>query len=95
MDNKARVHHLFEEMAREVLAFIVKSESKYSDNWVPATYIKNQLGLKLSAYPKGNKIDNETGWLFSTIARFLQDKNLVEFQKVNTRSFYKSLKQIK
>ncbi|MFH1982462.1 MAG: hypothetical protein ABIL58_11505 [Pseudomonadota bacterium] len=41
----------------------------------------------MSAYPLGNKIDNETGWLFSTIARYLQDKNQVDFKKVGNRSF--------
>ena len=86
MSHKINVHEFFEKMSKEVLAFIRESESEFSENWVPATYIKDQLGLKLSAYPQGNKIDNKTGWLFSTIARFLQDQNLVEFKKIGTGS---------
>jgi hypothetical protein len=90
MSHKDRIHELFGAMAVEVLSFIKGAESGYSDNWVPATYIKDQLGLKMSAYPQGNKIDNETGWLFATIARLLQDKNQVDFKKVGSRSYYKS-----
>lgn len=91
MDHKRKVHELFGLMSAEVLSYIQSVENDFSDGWVPATYIKDQLGLKMSAYPQGNKIDNETGWLFSTIARYLQDKNQVDFKKVGNRSFYRSL----
>lgn len=90
MDHKRKVHELFGLMSAEVLSYIQSVENDFSDGWVPAIYIKDQLGLKMSAYPQGNKIDNETGWLFSTIARYLQDKNQVDFKKVGNRSFYKS-----
>ena len=90
MNHKDRVHELFDLMAKELLAFIAENESNFSQNWVPATYIKDKLSLKLSAYPQGNKIDNKTGWLFSTLARYLQDQNLVNFMKNDkNRSFYK------
>ena len=79
-------------MSEEVLVFIKESESGFTERWVPATYIKDQLDLKMSAYPQGNKIDNKTGWLFSTIARFLQDKNRVEYKNNGTRSFYRTIK---
>lgn len=88
MVHKAKIHKLFGLMSEEVLAFIKESESEFAEGWVPATYIKDQLDLKMSAYPHGNKIDNKTGWLFSTIARYLQDKNLVVFKSNASRSFY-------
>ena len=75
MNHRTKVHELFSLMSLEVLAFIKKSESEFDGGWVPATHIKDQLELKMSAYPQGNKIDNKTGWLFSTIARYLQAKN--------------------
>ena len=92
MSHKSKVHELFGLMSGEVLAYIKESESGFADGWVPATHIKDQLGLKMSSYPQGNKIDNETGWLFSTIARYLQDKNEVAFKKIGNRSYYKSRK---
>lgn len=90
MSHKDKIHELFRLLAEEVLFFIQDAESGFPDGWVPATYIKDQLGLKMSAYPQGNIIDSETGWLFATIARFLQDKNQVDFKKVGSRSYYKS-----
>lgn len=90
MSYKERIHDLFDAMADEMAAFIKESESGFSDGWVPATYIKDQLQLKKSAYPQGNKIDNETGWLFATMARHLQDKGKIHFKKSGNRSFYKS-----
>ena len=90
MTRKNRIHELFGKMSNEVCAFIKESESGFSEGWVPATYIKDQLELKKSAYPQGNKIDNETGWLFATIARYLQDEQKVLFKKTGSRSFYKT-----
>jgi CBS domain containing-hemolysin-like protein len=92
MQRKENVHKLINELAHEIYGFIKESESFFSDGWVPAIYIKNELGLKLSSYPKGNKIDNETGWFFNTLARILQDENLIEFKKDINRSYYKSKK---
>lgn len=90
MSHKNRIHKLFGQIADEVLSFIKESESEFSGNWVPAIYIKEQLALKLSAYPQGNKTDNKTGWFFSTIARLLEDQSRVDFKKIGNRSFYKS-----
>lgn len=90
MDHKSKIHELFGEMADEVCDFIKSSEAGFGEGWVPAIYIKDQLELKKSAYPQGNKIDNKTGWLFSTIARHLQDEKKVLFKKVGSRSFYKT-----
>jgi hypothetical protein len=89
MNHKLKVHEFFQLMADAVFSFIKESELGFPEGWVPATYIKDQLDLKKSAYPQGNKIDNETGWLFATIARHLQDENRVDFKKIGNRSFYK------
>lgn len=87
---KSKIHKLLDETAIEIYGFIKDSESSYSEGWVPATDIKNELELKFSSYPQENKIDNKTGWLFSTFARMLQDKRLVEFKKSGGRSFYRT-----
>lgn len=89
MSHKENIHTLFDDMASEMAAFIKESQGSFSEGWVPATYIKDQLQLKKSAYPQGNKIDNKTGWLFATLARHLQDKEKVDFKKIGNRSFYK------
>ena len=90
MSSKQKVHQLFDEMSGEVHDFIKSSESGFSEGWVPATFIKDQLELTKSAYPQGNDIDNKTGWLFATIARHLQDKGKLLYKKVGNRAFYKS-----
>ena len=87
---RAKIHKLFDEMSVEVMMFIKDSESIFPDGWVPATFIKDELDLKKSAYPQGNIIDNKTGWLFATIARYLQDQEKVIFKKNGNRSFYKT-----
>jgi hypothetical protein len=90
MPRKARIHHLLEQAAIEIYGFIKDNESSFIDRWVPAATIKSDLGLMLSAYPQGNKIDNKTGWLFSTFARMLQDKNMVEFRNDGRFSYYRA-----
>lgn len=90
MSHREKVSNLFDAMADQVCLFIKESESGFSEGWVPATYIKDQLDLKRSSYPQSNKIDNKTGWLFATLARHLEDNGKVKFKKVGSRSFYKS-----
>lgn len=65
MSHKQNVERLFHELALEVHSFIASSESGFSEHWVPATYIKDQLGLVKNAYPLGNVTDNKTGWINS------------------------------
>ena len=89
MSHKQNVERLFHELAFEVRSFIASSESGFPERWVPATYIKDQLGLAKNAYPLENVTDNKTGWLFSTIARHLQEKDMVKYKKVGSRAFYK------
>ena len=90
MSHKESIHLLFDEMCMEMASFIKEAESAHTEGWVPATLIKDQLELKKSSYPQGNVTDNETGWLFATMARHLQDKNLVSFKKEGSRSYYKT-----
>lgn len=52
MTYKKKVEELFDAMASEVCSFIKDSESVFSEGWVPAAYIKDQLGLKKSSYPQ-------------------------------------------
>lgn len=90
MTRRANIHRLLEEAAMEICGYIKDTEMAYPDRWVPAASIKDELGLKLPSYPRENKINNETGWLFGTLARILEDRELVEFRKSNNRSFYRS-----
>jgi len=90
MSRKDTIQRLLDETAIEIFGHIKDSEPSYPERWVPAANIKDELGLKLPSYPQKNKINNETGWLFGTLARILEDKGLVEFRKANNRSFYRS-----
>jgi len=90
MNRKSNIHKLLSEAAMEIFGYIKDSEPSYVERWVPALTIKDDLSLKLSSYPKENKINNETGWLFGTLARMLEDKGLIEFRKANNRSFYRA-----
>lgn len=90
MDHKHNIHDHFDAMSRVMADFIKQSEQKFPGGWVSATFVKNELELKKNAYPQGNKTDNKTGWLFSTMARYLQDKGVVDYKKINNRAFYKS-----
>lgn len=92
MEEKKQIDQLFNEMATQVLSFIAKSESGFNEGWVPAVFIKQQLNLIKNAYPQGNKTDNKTGWFFATLVRHLQDQNKVEFKKIGSRSYYKSIR---
>lgn len=40
--------------------------------------------VKHPSYPQENKINNETGWLFGTLARILEDNGLVDSEKQTT-----------
>ena len=88
---KAWVHHLINEIALEVLHYIRTHESSSEDRWVPAAKIRNGLELNFVAVPKGNKQYGEKGWFFAIIARILEDQNLVEYKKVGTRAYYRTI----
>ena len=91
MNRKEKIHQLLKEAADEIHAFIKESESEYPDRWMSAADIKNSLGLMLPAVPVQNKQYGDKGWLFATLMRNLEDRNLVEFKKeANNRTFYRA-----
>lgn len=91
MNIENRVEGLIGDLAKEVLLFIKSQELSFDDGWVPATHIKNSLYLNFAAVPKNNKQYGAKGWFFAVIARILEDKNLVKYQKVNKRAYYRSI----
>lgn len=95
MSRKSDVRDLLKKMAIEVYEFIKESETSHGDREgkVPATFIKEKLGLNLNPYPMKNKTQGQRGWLFGIIARMLEDgvegKYLVHWKDPQTkRSFY-------
>ena len=93
MDRKKIIHDLINVISFEVLQFIREEEKNYKDEWVSAVDIAQKLGLNFLAVPKANKQYGEKGWMFAIIARKLEDAGLVEFKKINNRSYYRSLKK--
>ena len=95
MTRKDTIHKLLNEAALELLAFIKDSESKFKeqDHWVPAVDIKDALELNFVAVPKSGIPRGEKGWVFSTLARMLEDKSLVEYKKIGSRAFYRSVRK--
>lgn len=95
MSHKTNIHRLLNAAASELLSFIRDSEIHYAadDFWVPATEIKNKLELNFVAVPRGNKQYGEKGWLFAILARMLEDQELVEYQKIGSRAYYRSTRR--
>jgi len=79
-----------DEAAYEVLAYIKDSELLFEDRWVPAADIKSKLELNFVAVPKLATQYGEKGWLFAILARMLEDKALVEYEKRGSRAYYRS-----
>lgn len=90
MKPEERVQNLINELAQEVLGYIKTQESSSQDRWVPAIHIKNTLQLNYVAVPKENIQYGAKGWLFAILARILEDKNQVEYKKVDGRAYYRS-----
>jgi hypothetical protein len=95
MAPKDTIHKLLNDAALELLAFIKESESlfKEQDHWVPATEIKAKLNLNFVAVPRSGIQYGEKGWVFATLARMLEDKSLVEYKKISSRAFYRSVRE--
>lgn len=90
MNAEARVQRLINELAQEVLSYLKTQEPYYEDRWVPASHIKNSLNLNFVAVPRENIQYGAKGWLFAILARILEDKNHVEYKKVDGRAYYRS-----
>lgn len=91
MNRKERVQEHIDALADEVLEEIKAREGLHPDRWVPASDVKNELELNFVCVPKANKQYGERGWLFAILARLLEDKDLVEFKKMGSRSYYRSV----
>ena len=90
MNRKDRVHKHIDAIAGEVLDEIKAREGLHSDRWVPASEVKNELELNFICVPKAGKQYGEKGWLFGILMRLLEDRDLVEFKKSGSRSYYRS-----
>ena len=88
-NQKQEIDRLLDEIARLVMSYIREAESGFPGGWVPATHVKEQLGLKRESYPVGNEIQGRTGWLFAILARILEEQVDVEFRKKGNRSYYR------
>ena len=88
MNRKERIHQQIDVLANEILEYIKDKESLFPERWVPASEVKAELDLNFVAVPQSNKQYGPKGWLFAILARILEDKNLVDFKKVGSRSFY-------
>ena len=91
MNHKQRVHHLLDQLANEVLAFIKEREAFHSDRWVPAVEIKRTLALDFVPYPRDSGHDDAKGWLFAILARKLEDQGVLQYRKDGARSFCRSI----
>jgi hypothetical protein len=82
MPHKESIQGYMENIAMEVFDFIREEEVKSIDGLVKATHIKDSLELNFAAVPRVNA--NQTGqkgWLFSIIARMLEDRELIQYEK--------------
>lgn len=90
MNAEMRVRNLINELAQEVLSYLKIQEPYHQDRWVPASHIKNSRQLNYIAVPKDNNQHGAKGWLFAILARMLEDKDQVEYKKVDGRAYYRS-----
>lgn len=90
MVRKSKIHQHINAITDEILAHIKDNEAFSPDRWVPASEIKNELDLYFVSVPSQGKQYGKKGWLFAIMARLLEDKDLVEFKKAGSRSYYRS-----
>lgn len=90
MTHKSAIHEGLSAIAREMLEFIKESEHRYSNRWVPARHIKRDLDLMVLCYPKEGEQHGKQGWLFSILARMLEEQELLEYTKVGKHAYYRS-----
>ena len=90
MDRKKTIHGLLDQCALELLEFIKEAELRHEDRWVPIAEVKNALELNFVAVPRCGVQRGEKGWLFASLARMLEDKGLLDYEKRGTRSYCRS-----
>jgi hypothetical protein len=54
------------------------------------TELFDVMAVEVCSFIKESESEFTEGWLFATLARYLEDHQKVEFKKVSSRSFYKS-----
>jgi hypothetical protein len=80
MKHKSKIHEGLRNIAHTMLDFIKQSAPSYHNGWVPATHIKRELDLMVLCYPKDNeKQHGKQGWLFSILARLLEEEGTLEY----------------
>jgi len=90
MGHMENIHNYIDKIAMEVFNFIKEEESKFEGGWVPAAHIKNALELNFVAVPKNNIQHGAKGWFFAIIARMLEDRDLVQYRKTDSRAYYRA-----
>jgi hypothetical protein len=90
VDHKATVHRHLHDAALAILEFVRTREPFHADRWVPIVEVKNSLALNLVAVSKSSKQYGEKGWVFASLARLLEDEELLEYKREGSRSFCRS-----
>lgn len=90
MDRRAAIHRHLEAAANELFEFIKERMPLANEGWVPASEVKQSLAVNFVAVPKAGKQYGERGWLFATLTRMLEDRELLEYRKVGSRAFYRA-----
>lgn len=92
MDHKAEIHASLQGMANILLDFITQTGQTKRNGWVPAPYIKRELDLLVLCYPKNNvKQHGRKGWLFSILARMLEDAGQLEYRFDGKNAHYRAV----
>lgn len=92
MNHKAHIREGLRSIAYTMLDFIRSSAGSYHEGWVPATHIKRELDLTVLCYPKDNeKQHGKQGWLFSILARLLEDEGVLQYQFDGKHAYYRAV----
>jgi hypothetical protein len=87
---KTAIHKHLEAASTELLEFIKERMPFAQDGWVAAAEIKQSLGLNFVAVPRAGTPRGEKGWLFATLTRMLEDRELLDYKKVGSRAFHRA-----
>lgn len=91
MDSKQKIHALLRQCCDELLVHVREREGLHQDGWVPVAEVKKSLELNFVAVPKSSTQYGEKGWLFASLARMLEDDGRLEYKRVGSRSYCRSV----
>lgn len=92
MDHKAEIQNGLQEIASTMLDFIKQQGKSHRNGWVPATFIKRELDLLVLCYPKNNeKQHGRQGWLFSILARMLEEQGKLRHRSDGKYAYYQAV----